>query len=347
MCFASQRRALFRYLSFQKVVQTWSVLYILTSKCASGHSGVQLFISHLARWLRTRRFSEPTFQPTGATHHWKIPVFCDFPTFSRTCIYFLLTLSLLWSSLFCSSLLCLFPPLVFHLSILSEVWLLKLPSVIYIYTYLHIYIYTYIHIYIYIYIYIYTYIHIYIYIYVYIYIYIHIYIYTYIYTYIYIYIHIYIYLFIFAYYIYIIVLGIYMYIYTKYTLYIYVCVYIYLYTYTISTIYIYTLYTFKMALQHGKWHRSAQKLYLPPLSFLASCWGLINIWPSCAWVFPWTRAVTRCYQLDQPRLQELMVPSSVNHRSCIISIILGQWMVGQNLKLVGSRPVFFSVNPAG
>ena len=32
---------------------------------------MQLFISHLARWLRTRRFSEPTFRPSGATNHWK------------------------------------------------------------------------------------------------------------------------------------------------------------------------------------------------------------------------------------------------------------------------------------
>ena len=28
-----------------------------------------IFISHLARWLRTRRFSEPTFRPSGATNH--------------------------------------------------------------------------------------------------------------------------------------------------------------------------------------------------------------------------------------------------------------------------------------
>ena len=45
------------------VVRPWCVLYILTWKCASRHNGVQLFISHLARWLRTRRFSEPTFRP--------------------------------------------------------------------------------------------------------------------------------------------------------------------------------------------------------------------------------------------------------------------------------------------
>ena len=48
----------------------------------------------------------------------------DFSTFSRTCIFFLQTLSLLWS-LFFPSLLWLLPPLLFHLSILSELWLLN------------------------------------------------------------------------------------------------------------------------------------------------------------------------------------------------------------------------------
>ena len=95
MCFAPQRRALFRHLNCQKwsgpgvlcafslrnvlrattactfstsqlvkMVRSWCVLYILTSKCASRHNGVQFFISHLASWLRTRRFSEPTFRPS-------------------------------------------------------------------------------------------------------------------------------------------------------------------------------------------------------------------------------------------------------------------------------------------
>ena len=81
------------------------VLCILTSKCASRHNGVQFFIFHLARWLRTRRFSEPTFRPSGATNHWKNTVFRGFPTFSHICVFFLLTLSLFWSSLFYSSLL--------------------------------------------------------------------------------------------------------------------------------------------------------------------------------------------------------------------------------------------------
>ena len=65
---------------------------VLTCKCASRHNGVQFFISHLASWLRTRRFSEPTFRPSGAPNHWKNTVFRDFPTFSRICIFFLLTL---------------------------------------------------------------------------------------------------------------------------------------------------------------------------------------------------------------------------------------------------------------
>ena len=85
-----------------KVVRSWCVLYILTSKCASRHNGMHFFISHLASWLRTRRFSEPTFQPSGATKPRKNTVFRDFPTSSRTCIFFLLTLSLLSAS----SLLC-------------------------------------------------------------------------------------------------------------------------------------------------------------------------------------------------------------------------------------------------
>ena len=116
-----------------KVVRRWGVLYILTWKCASRHNGVQFFISHLASWLRTRRFSEPTFRPSGATNHWKNTVFRDFPTFSRICIFCLLTLSLLIFSLLIFLFSLPLPCSAFHLSILSEVWLLvyfDLPLVI-------------------------------------------------------------------------------------------------------------------------------------------------------------------------------------------------------------------------
>ena len=156
MCFAPQRRALFRHLNCQKwsgagvfctfwlrnvlrattactfstsqlpnVVRTWCALYILTSKCASRHNGVQFFISHLASWLRTRRFSGPTFRPSGATNHWKNTVFRDFPTVWRICIFFLLTLSLLLFFLLIFLFSLPLPCSAFHLSILSEVWLLN------------------------------------------------------------------------------------------------------------------------------------------------------------------------------------------------------------------------------
>ena len=90
---------------------------------------MQFFISHLARWLRTRRFSEPTFRPSGATNYRKSTVIHDFSIFLRICIFFLLTLSLLRSSLFYSSLLSDSSHLCF--SSVHIVWTLtsKLPSV--------------------------------------------------------------------------------------------------------------------------------------------------------------------------------------------------------------------------
>ena len=156
MCFAPQRRALFRHLNCQKwsaplvfcafwlgnvlrattactfstsqlpkVVRTPSVLCILAWKCASRHNGVQFFISHLASWLRTRRFSEPTFRPSGATNQWKNTVFRGFPSFSRICIFFLLTLSLLLFSLLIVLFSLTLSISAFHVSILSEAWLLN------------------------------------------------------------------------------------------------------------------------------------------------------------------------------------------------------------------------------
>ena len=129
-----------------KVVRAWCVLYILTWKCASRHNGAHFFdistsksgpsmvcfvhfdlemcfapqrraIFHLSSGqlaLRIRRFSD----------HWKNTVFRDFPTFSRICICFLLTLSLLFFLLVFLFSLPL-PFSAFHLSILSEVRLLN------------------------------------------------------------------------------------------------------------------------------------------------------------------------------------------------------------------------------
>ena len=107
-----------------KAFRGWCVLCILTSKCASRHSGVQFFISHLARWLRTRRCSEPTFRP-GATNHWKNSVSATFLPFraSASSFFWLFLFSDLLSSALLFSLTL--PISAFHLSILSEVWLLN------------------------------------------------------------------------------------------------------------------------------------------------------------------------------------------------------------------------------
>ena len=59
-----------RHLNVQKCSEPVSFFALLTSKCASRHNGVQWFIPHLAT-CPTRRFSEPTFRPSGATNHWK------------------------------------------------------------------------------------------------------------------------------------------------------------------------------------------------------------------------------------------------------------------------------------
>ena len=125
MCFRATTARTFSTSQLPKVVREWCVLYILTWKCASRHNGVHFFISHLASWLRTRRFSEPTFRPPGAPNHWKNTVFRDFPTFSCICIFFLLTLSLLIFSLLIFLFSLPLPCSAFHLSILSEVWLLN------------------------------------------------------------------------------------------------------------------------------------------------------------------------------------------------------------------------------
>ena len=178
MCFAPQRCALFRYLNFQKWSEPVSFLHFwlgnvlratmactfsksqlpkaevvctfLTWKCASRHTGVHFFISHLASWLRTRRFSEPTFRPSGATNHWKNTVFCNFPTFSRICIFFLLTLSLLFliffllffsdSSHLCFSSVHIVGGLTSKLPSIMAYWIDTIVIPIYIYVFMGLYI---------------------------------------------------------------------------------------------------------------------------------------------------------------------------------------------------------------
>ena len=66
MCFAPQRRAIFRHQNFLRHRQFFSMF---TSKCAFRHSSVPFFTCLLNSYLRTRRFSEPTFRTPGGTNH--------------------------------------------------------------------------------------------------------------------------------------------------------------------------------------------------------------------------------------------------------------------------------------
>ena len=118
-----------------KVLWTRADLCISTSKFATTAYNFSCFIAHLPTWLRTRRFSAPTFQPSGATKHWKkhsvsrlFYLFVHLHLLSSDSFSSLIFFPLLFSSLLW------LPSLLFHLFLFSEVWLLKLPSVIYLYT---------------------------------------------------------------------------------------------------------------------------------------------------------------------------------------------------------------------
>ena len=129
MCFAPQPRAIFEHRNFQnwseivvlctfwltnvllataachlsrsqlpKWLREWGVLYILTWKCASRHSGVPFFIALLSSYLRTRRFNEATFRTAGTTNHWKNTGIRDVANIWRAFSFFLVTLHACWSS---------------------------------------------------------------------------------------------------------------------------------------------------------------------------------------------------------------------------------------------------------
>ena len=118
MCFAPQRRALCFTSQFPKVVWDRQFLALRATTACNFSSLI---------WPDG---SAPTFRPSGAANHWKNTANRDFPTFSHACLFFLLTVPLLWSSLFFSSLLWLFPRLLFPTVHLVGGFTSKLPSMI-------------------------------------------------------------------------------------------------------------------------------------------------------------------------------------------------------------------------
>ena len=125
VCFAPQRRALFRHLNFQKwsdngVFCTFWLANVLRATTACNFSSLIWPAGSAPAALASLLFDPPEPQIIG-----KNTVFRDFPTFSRICIFFLLTLSLLLFFLLIFLFSLPLPCSAFHLSILSEVWLLN------------------------------------------------------------------------------------------------------------------------------------------------------------------------------------------------------------------------------
>ena len=125
MCFATTGQ-----LSFQKCSEREVFLRSLQRCFAS--QGVQLFISHLARWLRARRFSEPTFsspepQIIGSSVSRLSYLFAHLHLLSSHSFSFLIFSLLLFSSLTLPT--SAFPSVHIVGSLAS-----KLPSVIHMHT---------------------------------------------------------------------------------------------------------------------------------------------------------------------------------------------------------------------
>ena len=111
MCFAPQRHALFRHLNFQKgsdhgAFCTFWLGNVLRATKACNFSCLISPHGSAPAALVSLLFDPPELQIIGK--------FRGFPTFSRTCIFFLLTLLTLSLSL-----------TLFHLPISSEAWLLN------------------------------------------------------------------------------------------------------------------------------------------------------------------------------------------------------------------------------
>ena len=90
----------FLNIATSKMAPTMRCLVHFTCQCAFRHSRVPFFTCPLNSYLRTRRFSEPTFPISGTTIHWENTAIRDVPNIFRACTFFLVTLHAGWSS-FC------------------------------------------------------------------------------------------------------------------------------------------------------------------------------------------------------------------------------------------------------
>ena len=133
MCFAPQRRALFDISTSKSGPALRCFVHFDFEMCFAPQRRAIFSSLIWPAGFRTRRFSEPTFQPSGAPNHWKNTVFRHFPTFSSICIFFLLTLSLLLFFLLIFLFSLPLPCSAFHLSNIVGSLTSKLPSTIHTY----------------------------------------------------------------------------------------------------------------------------------------------------------------------------------------------------------------------
>ena len=125
MCFAPQRRALFRHLNFQKwsepgVFCTFWLQNVLRATTACNFSSLIWPAGSAPAALASLLFDPPEPQIIGKTQ-----CFATFLPFRASASSFFLTLSLLIFSLLIFLFSLPLPCSAFHLSILSEVWLLN------------------------------------------------------------------------------------------------------------------------------------------------------------------------------------------------------------------------------
>ena len=100
MCFAPQPRAIFQHRNFQN--GSANVVFCAFWPANALRATAACHFSPVCpnSYLRTRRFSEPTFRTSGTTNHWKNTAIRDVPNIFRACTFFLVTLHACWSS-FC------------------------------------------------------------------------------------------------------------------------------------------------------------------------------------------------------------------------------------------------------
>ena len=131
MWFAPQLRALFQHRNSQRCSEheVFLAFWLRGVLHATPACKISSLIWPDGSWLRTRRFREPTFRPSGATNHWKTKCYATFLPFAR--------LHLFSSDSFCSLIffLLLLSSLTLPTSAFSSVHIVgslasKLPSII-------------------------------------------------------------------------------------------------------------------------------------------------------------------------------------------------------------------------